>query len=82
MGEGHINSIFTGSPTAPGGNGNSICARGAASYHVGGAQFALADGSVHFISESINWLPDIALNSTFEYLGAMADGQVLGETGF
>ncbi len=82
MGEGHINSIFTGDPAAPGANGNSICARGAASYHVGGAQFALADGSVHFISESINWRPDIALDSTFEYLGAMADGQVLGETGF
>ncbi|HUP79791.1 MAG TPA: DUF1559 domain-containing protein [Pirellula sp.] len=82
MGEGHINSIFTGSPTNPGGNCNSICARGAASYHVGGVQFALADGSVHFISQSISWLPDDTLNSTYEFLGAIADGQVIGETGF
>ncbi len=39
------------------------------SLHPGGAGFLLGDGSVHFFSESIDhW--------TYQYLGAMADGQV------
>lgn len=79
MGEGAINSIFTGDPTAPGNNCNAICARGAASYHVGGAHFTFGDGTVRFISENIDWRPDIAVNSTFEYLGGMADGNTVGE---
>lgn len=77
LGEGHINSTLTGSPTNPGLNNNSICARGAFSYHPGGAQFTLADGSVHFISQTIEWRPDIAVNSAYEYWGAMADGNAI-----
>jgi prepilin-type N-terminal cleavage/methylation domain-containing protein len=38
------------------------------SAHPGGAQFALGDGSVHFIQESID-------HQTYQYLGAKADGQ-------
>jgi prepilin-type processing-associated H-X9-DG protein len=76
FGEGHINSIFTGNPTAPGNNGNAICGRGAASFHAGGAQFAMVDGSIRFITETIDWNPDIDLNSAYEYLGAIADGNV------
>lgn len=40
-----------------------------ASLHTGGAQFVMADGSVHFVSESTD-VP------TLTYLSAIADGQV------
>ena len=76
LGEGHINSTLTGDPTNPGLNNNSICARGVFSYHPSGCQFAVCDGSVHFINQNIDWKPDIALNSVYEYWGAMADGFV------
>src|SRR5262245_2278972 len=74
LGEGHINSTLTGDPTNPGLNNNSICARGVFSYHPNGAQFALVDGSVHFINQNIDWRPDIEVNSVYEYWGAMGDG--------
>lgn len=47
-------------------------ATGYASYHVGGAQFLLADGSVHFISENIDY-------ETYCNLGDRFDGRTLGE---
>jgi len=47
-------------------------ASGHASYHEGGAQFVLADGSVRFLSENIDY-------ETYCYLGDRADGQVIGE---
>jgi len=51
---------------------NGIGAPAASSMHEGGAQYLLGDGSVRFISESVN-------RDTFRYLGCMADGQVIGE---
>jgi prepilin-type N-terminal cleavage/methylation domain-containing protein len=42
------------------------------SYHTGGAQFVLGDGSVRFISENIS-------NQTYDWLHDKRDGQVLGE---
>lgn len=42
------------------------------SNHTGGAQFALADGSVRFLSENMDL-------QTLANLGAMRDGQVIGE---
>jgi len=45
---------------------------GFSSQHPGGANFLMADGAVRFISESID-------AATYENLGSMADGQVLGE---
>jgi prepilin-type N-terminal cleavage/methylation domain-containing protein len=44
---------------------------GFSSFHTGGAQFVLADGSVRFVSENINSL-------TFRRLGEMNDGKTLG----
>jgi prepilin-type N-terminal cleavage/methylation domain-containing protein len=40
------------------------------SFHTGGSNFVLGDGSVHFFSESINLL-------TYQRLGDRADGQVI-----
>jgi len=42
------------------------------SYHAGGAQFAFADGSVHFISQSVAM-------QTYSDLSDISDGNVLGE---
>ena len=41
------------------------------SHHPGGAHFVLVDGSVHFLSETID-------ARTFGYLGARNDGEVVG----
>ncbi len=40
--------------------------------HTGGIQFLMADGSVHFLSENINY-------DTYRNLGEIRDGNVLGE---
>lgn len=45
---------------------------GFSSCHMGGAQFALADGSVRFLSENMDPL-------TFSHLGNREDGKIVGE---
>lgn len=45
---------------------------GFSSDHTGGAQFLLGDGSVRFISENVDM-------TTYQRLGLVADGQVLGD---
>jgi prepilin-type processing-associated H-X9-DG protein len=42
------------------------------SRHPGGAQFVFADGSVHFIGQTVNY-------ATYQYLGGRADGKPTGQ---
>lgn len=53
------------------------------SAHKGGTQFLFGDGSVHFLSENIDWLPNATTSKeqwgTFNKLCAISDGNPVGE---
>ncbi|WP_339749896.1 DUF1559 domain-containing protein [uncultured Rubinisphaera sp.] len=60
--------------------GQSQCEHGFSSNHKGGAQFVLADGSVKFISENIQFIADNTHSDTvYENLLSRNDGNVVGE---
>ena len=51
---------------------NNNISWGFRSRHPGGANFTFVDGSVHFLSQSID-------HKTFQFLGCKSDGQVVGD---
>ncbi|QDU63506.1 hypothetical protein Pan216_43860 [Planctomycetes bacterium Pan216] len=53
------------------------CERGFSSAHPGGAHFLFLDGAVTFVSENVDHDPDNTINSTYERLIAIADGQLI-----
>lgn len=64
----NLNSRSASAPTAT----SNVPYSQFGSLHVGGGHFLMGDGAVRFISENIN-------NTTYQYLSAVNDGQVLGE---
>jgi len=79
----HVNSLWNGT-TSPindtaccstgesDGAGSWSCEQAFRSRHAGGAQFAFCDGSIHFLSESIDYM-------TYQKLGDRRDGLPVGE---
>lgn len=61
-----------GCTTGQSGTCNNCRWENMASFHVGGTQALLGDGSVRFLSENID-------ATTFLNLGAMGDGSVIGD---
>ncbi|QDT55889.1 Type II secretion system protein G precursor [Caulifigura coniformis] len=65
--------------------GQHGCSRGFASLHTGGAHFAMADGAVRFISDTIQFVnpetvfPNTPESGVYQRLLAMGDGQPVGE---
>ena len=64
--------ISRGRPNVPGRGDNDGPNHGLYSQHTGGVHVLVADGSVHFISNSINML-------TLRHLSTRDDNQVIGE---
>lgn len=65
-------------------NSTVACNSGLASRHKGGVNVLMGDGSVRFISETIDHRPDATnllnnLDSVLEFLVSVSDGQVVGE---
>ena len=73
-----VNAIFPMNASSPNINGTND---GFGSFHKGGAQFVLADGSVKFLSENINSVNAVGTTpmGIYQRLGVRNDGLVVGE---
>jgi len=69
---GNLAAMVNSLPFAPAEESTTTVHQNARSFHKGGAQFVLADGSVRFLSANIDQI-------TYNRLGDRSDGQVLGE---
>lgn len=73
IGEKHFNQLTINGVYTPCAHwGNWTTSQGFKSQHKGGAQFVFVDGSVQFLSDSIDYL-------TYQRLGDRRDGEPLGE---
>jgi prepilin-type processing-associated H-X9-DG protein len=63
---------FPGSPEEKPQTGNPLYVGGFSSYHPGGANFALVDGSVRFLSETTD-------KALYEAFGNRADGKLIDQ---
>lgn len=70
-----LNDRSTFEPRKPGPNDEALFVGGYASYHDGGSNFTFGDGSIRFISQTVD-------RTVYEHLGHRADGEMISSSAF